>query len=55
MAVSVTGLNMIDPSCGVTASPIPCDDFLPTRRTGSSVPNWRGPARKAAVETENSL
>lgn len=55
MAVSLIGLKKIDPSTGDTANPIPCDDFLPTSLTGSSAPNFNGPARRAAVVTENIL
>lgn len=55
MAVSLFGLKKIDPSCRLTAKPIPCDDFLPTKRIGSSAPNGNGPARNALVLTENNL
>lgn len=55
MAVSLIGLKKIDPSRGLNAKPIPCDDFLPTKRIGNSAPNGNGPARSAVVFTENSL
>lgn len=55
MAVSLFGLKKIDPSWRLTAKPIPCDDFLPTKRIGSSAPNGSGPARNALVLTENNL
>lgn len=54
-AVSLSGLKYMDPSYGLTTTPIPCDDFLPTNRTGNSVPNGRGPLRSALVFTENNL
>lgn len=54
-AVSLSGLKNIELSYGLTANPMPCDDFLPTNRTGSSAPNCNGPARNALVLTENSL
>lgn len=54
-AVSLIGLKMIDPSCGLSAKPIPCDDFLPTKRMGNSAPKGNGPARNALVFIENSL
>lgn len=55
IAVSLNGLKKIEPSCGFNAKPIPCDDFLPTKRIGNSAPNGKGPARSALVFTENSL
>lgn len=55
MAVSLNGLKKIDPSRGLNAKPIPCDDFLPTKRIGNSAPNGNGPARSALVFTENNL
>lgn len=54
-AVSLNGLKKIEPSFGDCAKPMPCDDFLPTSRIGSSAPNGSGPARNALVFTENSL
>lgn len=55
MAVSLFGLKKIDPSFRLTSKPMPCDDFLPTNRIGSSAPNGNGPARSASVLTENNL
>lgn len=55
MAVSVFGLKKIEPSNELTANAIPCDDFFPTNRIGSSAPNGNGPARKVLVLIENSL
>lgn len=54
-AVSLNGLKKMEPSFGDCAKPMPCDDFLPTSRIGSSAPNGSGPARNALVFTENSL
>lgn len=54
-AVSLIGLKNIEPSDGDTARPMPCEDFLPTSLTGSSVPNDSGPDRNADVCTEKSL
>lgn len=54
-AVSLNGLKKMEPSPGDKANPIPCEDFLPTRRIGSSAPNGRGPARNALVFIENNL
>jgi hypothetical protein len=53
-AVSLIGLKNIEPPVGATANPMPCDDFWPTRRTGSSSPYCKG-VRKFFVETANSL
>lgn len=55
IAVSLIGLKKMDPSTGDTANPIPCDDFLPTSFTGSSAPNFKGPARRTDVSIENIL
>lgn len=55
IAVSVFGLKNIEPSNVLTAKPIPCDDFFPTNRIGSSVPNGNGPARNVLVLMENNL
>lgn len=54
-AVSLNGLKNIEPSCGFNAKPIPCDDFLPTKRIGNSAPKGNGPARNALVLIEKSL
>lgn len=55
IAVSLFGLKKIEPSNELTASAIPCDDFFPTNRIGSSAPNGNGPARRVLVLTENNL
>lgn len=55
MAVSVFGQKNIEPSYVLTAKPMPCDDFFPTNRIGSSDPNGNGPARSVLVLIENNL
>lgn len=55
IAVSAMGLKMMVSSRGSTATPMPWEDFRPTRLTGRSVPSAGGPDASTAVDTLNNL